>query len=52
MNKAKKSIYSSMYNRYALAYLLKMKEYIAEEKPYSTDYLLDAFQKTGDQTME
>lgn len=30
----------ALYNREALAYLLKMKEFIEEEKPYSTDYLI------------
>lgn len=38
--KAKRSIMGALYNREALAYLLKMKEFIEEEKPYSTDYLI------------
>ena len=49
--KSKRSIYSSIYNRYALACLLKMKEYIGEEKPYSTDYLLQAFREVGEEVM-
>jgi hypothetical protein len=41
-----------MYNLHALGYLLKMKEYLMEEKPYSTDYLLEAFQSAKEQTMD
>ena len=28
-----------------------MKEYIGEEKPYSTDYLLEAFREVGEEVM-
>lgn len=50
--KAKRSIFSSVYSRHAMAYILKMKEYLGEERPYSTDYLLEAFKNASEQTMD
>lgn len=51
-DKARRSTYASLYNRQALAYLIKMKEYVGEEKAYSTSYLLNAFDKCKSEVFE
>lgn len=42
--KVRKSVYNSLYSRHALGYLMKLNQnYLKDERPQNTDYLLKAF---------